>query len=265
MVNVETRLSESCTTSGINPLYHNEESIRQLLMREFTLSFSELDHLFFYGAGCINSNTTDIVQRALNRHFKSSSVTIQSDLMCAARSLCKDRPGIACILGTGSNSCYYDGTEISRHISPLGYILGDEGSGAVIGRKFISDLLKNQLPAYVTDRFYQQYQLTAGLILETVYKKPFPNRFLAQFTRFIHENIQEPKLKNLVKESFNDFFIRNIRQYPEAQHLPINFTGSIAYYFNDVLQESAAELGHKTGIISVSPMKGLIEFHLKNL
>jgi N-acetylglucosamine kinase-like BadF-type ATPase len=143
----------------------------------------------------------------------------------------------------------------------LGYVLGDEGSGAVIGKKFMADLLKKQLPVPIADRFYQQYPLTSDQVLENIYKKPFPNRFLAQFTRFIHENIHENSLKNLVKESFNEFFTLNIRQYPEAQKLPIHFTGSVSFYFKDLLQESAAESGFQTGMITRSPMEGLINFH----
>lgn len=263
-MNTVTRLFESCLTSGINPLYQDQESIHQLLLHEFKLSVPEKGKIFFYGAGCFNDHTRDIVKNALSRHFNCSSVTVQSDLMCAARSLCQNRPGIACILGTGSNSCYYDGHEIARQISPLGYVLGDEGGGAVIGRKFISDLLKNQLPAEIADRFHHYYKLTADQILEAVYKKPFPNRFLAQFTKFIHENIHEIPLKNLVSVCFDDFFIRNIMQYPEAQVLPVNFTGSIAYHFRDLLIESATRSGFITGIINASPLEGLIAYHVQN-
>jgi glucosamine kinase len=262
LVNLETRSFETCNTSGINPLYQDEVSIHQLLQREFTLQTPVLGGIFFYGAGCINDQLKDLVRRTLNLHFGCLSIAIQSDLMAAARSLCQNHEGIACILGTGSNSCYYNGHAIVRHVSPLGYVLGDEGSGAVIGRKFMSDLLKKQLPDAIGDLFVARYELSPEQVIENVYKKPFPNRFLAQFTRFIYDNLQEDSLKRIVKESFDEFFTRNIRQYPEALKLPVHFTGSVAWYFKDILQESAAESGFQTGIITLTPMEGLINYHI---
>lgn len=264
MLNTETRAVEACRTSGINPLYQDEESIHQMLQQEFTLPVTVLDGIFFYGAGCINEQLNDLIRRTLYQNFRCLSITIQSDLMAAARSLCQNQEGIACILGTGSNSCYYNGHEITRHVSPLGYILGDEGSGAVLGKKFMSDLLKKQLPRSIADRFFALYKISPDHVLENIYKKPFPNRFLAQFTRFIHENLHEDYLKKLVKDSFNEFFTRNIRQYPEASRLPVHFTGSIAWYFKDILQASAKESGYQTGIISLRPMEGLIDYHISN-
>jgi glucosamine kinase len=262
LVNTETGQSETCITAGVNPLYQDEESIYRMLQKEFTLRFTVLGGIFFYGAGCINDGVKDIVRTALNRNFRCLSITVHSDLMAAARSLCQNREGIACILGTGSNSCYYNGHEIARHVSPLGYILGDEGSGAVIGRNFMADLLKKQLPDLVAERFFQQYNLTPDQVIEHVYKAPYPNRFLAQFTRFILENLSEPSLKSLVKESFREFFARNIRQYPEAKRLPVNFTGSVAWHFRELLIESARESGFVTGLITPAPMKGLVDYHL---
>jgi N-acetylglucosamine kinase-like BadF-type ATPase len=262
LVNPDNGSIETCQTSGINPMYQDEEAILKLLQQEITLHIPDGVKLFFYGAGCINNQANGIVQQALDGFFHSSAVSVETDLMAAARSLCQQAEGIACILGTGSNSCYYNGKEITRHVSPLGYMLGDEGSGAVIGRKFIADLLKNQLPKYIRDRFFSSTNFTAHQLLENVYKKPFPNRFLAQFTRFIHENMNECSLRNLVKDNFNDFFTRNIRQYPEAQHLPIQFTGSIAFYFEILLRDSANESGFRIGIITKSPMEGLIKYHL---
>jgi N-acetylglucosamine kinase-like BadF-type ATPase len=185
-------------------------------------------------------------------------------MMGAARALCGRQPGIACILGTGSNSCYYNGMNIISNISPLGYILGDEGSGAVMGKKFMGDLLKNQLPGEIKEQFFSQYPLEPNEIVQKVYKAPFPNRFLAQFTHFIHEHIHEPTLSNLVRNSFIDFFQRNIKQYPEAAHLPVHFTGSIAYYFSSLLKEAAEHTGFRTGVITQSPMEGLLNYHMDN-
>lgn len=254
---------KTCNTSGINPMYQDEDSIYGMLHKEFTLNIPDRIALYFYGAGCINHAVNQIVYQALVRFFKPYTIAVDSDIMAAARSLCGNNPGIACILGTGSNSCYYDGQFIARQVSPLGYILGDEGSGAVIGRKFIADLLKHQLPVQVSERFFSTFQLAPHEILEQVYKKPFPNRFLAQFTHFIHANLQDDALHNLVRKSFDEFFSRNIRQYPEAQHTPVHFTGSIALHFKSLLSESARDQGFSIGTITGNPMEGLINYHLQ--
>jgi len=255
---------ETFQTSGINPMYQDEETIYHLLQQEFTLNVPVTIKLFFYGAGCINNQVNDIVRHALTNFFHCTASFVETDLMAAARSLCQNSEGIACILGTGSNSCYYSGKEITRHVAPLGYILGDEGSGADIGRKFIADLLKSQLPDHIIDRFFKSFDFTPHQLLEHVYKKPFPNRFLAQFTRFIHENMDESILRNLVKGSFKEFFDRNVSQYPESQRLPVHFTGSIAFYFEPLLRESANESGFRVGIITKSPMEGLINYHIQS-
>jgi N-acetylglucosamine kinase-like BadF-type ATPase len=238
-------------------MYQDEETIYRLLQEEFSLDIPGSSSLHFYGSGCINNHVN-----ALNRYFIDSITTVDTDLMGAARSLCQHHEGIACILGTGSNSCYYDGHEITRNVSPLGYMLGDEGSGAVIGRKFIADLLKNQLPESVRTKFFETFDFTPQQIMDQVYRKPLPNRYLAQFMKFIQVNLEEPSLRNLVKDSFMEFFARNIRQYPEAQHLPVHFTGSVAYYFKPLLSEAAKESGFNMGNVTEAPMEGLVHYHL---
>jgi N-acetylglucosamine kinase-like BadF-type ATPase len=251
-----------CTTSGINPVYQDEAAILALLNQEFTLDATENAEIYYYGAGCINDAVSAKVRNALERFFKSTFISVFTDMMGAARALCGHHSGIACILGTGSNSCYYDGIKIISNVSPLGFILGDEGSGAVMGKKFMADLLKNQLPGEIKELFFSQYPLLPHDILQKVYKEPFPNRYLAQVTHFIHEHINEPTLANLVRNSFIDFFERNIKQYPEAVHLPVHFTGSIAYYFSSLLKEAAEHTGYRTGAITQSPMEGLINYHM---
>jgi N-acetylglucosamine kinase-like BadF-type ATPase len=264
LINPVNGEAKTCRTSGINPMYQDEESISHVLQEEFLLEIPDSLHLFFYGAGCISKAINQPVHQALTKFFCCSVLSVETDLMGAARALCKNNEGIACILGTGSNSCYYNGRDIVRNISPLGYMLGDEGSGAVIGRKFIGHLLKNQLPEEISTKFSLKYNMTAGQILEHVYKKPFPNRFLAQFAEFINENLQEPTLQKIVKHSFGEFFSRNIKQYPEAKNLPVHFIGGIAFYFEKLLREAATESGFQIGKIMHSPMQGLIEYHLEN-
>jgi len=250
-----------CQTSGINPFYQDKRAILRLLKKEFTLSLRVPVSICFYGAGCSGDNARAIVYEPLKAYFKPVSLSVESDLMAAARSLCQHSEGIACILGTGSNSCYYDGKGIVSQIPSLGYILGDEGSGADIGRRLVSDILKKQFPADLAEKFFRTYNFTPEQIQEHVYKNPFPNRFLARFATFVAGNITEPAMHNLVRTGFNKFFTRNILQYPQAGYLPVNFTGSIAYFFKNILMEAAATNGLQTGIIARNPMDGLIHFH----
>lgn len=254
---------KSVSTPGINPFYQTEEEIENQIS---TLLYPELmgfsvKKIFFYGAGCAFEDKKQIVKNAISVSFPKAQIEIESDLLAAARGLFLKEKGIACILGTGSNSCFYDGKNIIHNVSPLGFILGDEGSGAVLGKKFAADCLKNQLPEKLKDKFLKQYDLTPAQIIESVYKKPFPNRFLAQFTRFLSENIAEPSIYNIVFDSFTEFFTRNIMQYNNYKDYPVCFIGSIAYYFKDVLEVTANELDIQIGIIYQSPMPGLIKYH----
>jgi len=260
----ENGRTESCRTAGINPFLQTEEEILATLTGEFTLAKGPFNAIHFYGAGCANQEKNEKVSRQLDTFFLAKSVHVHSDLMAAARSLCGDRPGIAAILGTGSNSCYYDGSRIVSHVSPLGYILGDEGSGTVMGRKLLSDVLKKQLPEEICRSFYTRYRLDAAEIMENVYRKPFPNRFMAKFTPFLAENIDHPPVYQLVKSSLAEFFSRNIRQYPQAALLPVNVAGSIAWYFREVLTCAAGETGFRMGTVTEDPMDGLIGYHLFN-
>jgi len=251
-------------TKGINPFYQTEEEI----IRELELSLIpflngfQIDQIYFYGAGCAFPDKIALVTGALGWHFKNVSIEVQSDLIGAARSLFIDKKGIACILGTGSNSCLYDGIQIIENVSPLGFILGDEGSGAVLGKTLIADCLKNQLPAALKDKLLNTYGLTAQTILENVYKKPFPNRFLAKLTPFLLENIHEPSIYNIVYNSFDAFFVRNVMQYP-VKNIQVGFVGSIAHYFHDILETAASKRGIIISQVVQNPMEGLVKFHSK--
>ena len=227
------------------------------------LKGERIDAIYFYGAGCAFPEKNRIVEEAITPYIPAP-IEVYSDLMAAARALCGSRPGIACILGTGSNSCLYDGTEITEHISPLGFILGDEGSGAVLGKLLVGDCLKRQLPAPLVRKFMDQYELTPALLLERVYKQPFPNRFLATLSRFLLENITEQPIYNLVYTSFRSFFLRNVALYPGADTYPIHFVGSIAYYYQEVLKAAALSLDLKVGTVVQAPMNGLIRYHFTN-
>jgi glucosamine kinase len=251
-----------CETPGINPYYQDEDEMVAVLSDEFSMDINQVRKIYFYGAGCANPEKCALVGRALMRFFGICEIDVQSDLMAAARALLGRGSGIAAILGTGSNSCYYDGQKIVSNVPPLGFILGDEGSGAVLGRTLVGDILKKQVPEQICSRFFERYQLSAADILERVYRHPFPNRFLAGFTHFIADNIEEEAMSDLVRKAFAAFFVRNITLYPEATGLPVNFVGSVAYEFRELLKEAAAITGFGVGQIMRSPVAGLIRYHL---
>lgn len=257
----DERKESPFSTSGINPFYQDTESIIEAI--QLTLEKNVIiqpDHIYFYGAGCANQKQ-EIVYNALKRIYPASEVFVGSDLLGAARALCQDKSGIACILGTGSNSCFYNGKDIVAHVSPLGYILGDEGSGAVLGKKLISDILKNQMPEIVSQRFFDTYQLNVNSILDSAYKQPFPNRYLAQFSKFIGDNIEIPEIENIVLESFEEFITRNIMQYEQVGTAGIYFTGSIAWYLQEQLVKSLGKFGLKASKITKAPLEDLIQYH----
>lgn len=253
---------ESIFSSGINPYFLSDKEIYELFLKEINdLSRYTFRKLYYYGTGCNSDSKNNTVREALKRFFSAGEIFIGSDLLGAARSLCQNEPGIACIMGTGSNSCFYNGSEIVSNVSPLGYILGDEGGGAVIGRKLVAGILKKQVPQNVINCFFDTYKLTPAEILENVYMKPFPNRFLGQFARFISSNIEIPELQDIITSCFDDFIRRNVLQYPEAKVLHVHFTGSIAYHFKPFLEDLLTKNNLKRGIITLSPMENLMKYH----
>lgn len=250
-------------TSGTNPYFQTQDEIDEEIKEALwpVIEPYPVEAVYFYGAGCAFPEKNRIIAEVMQRYLPVP-VEVFSDLMGAARSLCGNEKGIACILGTGSNSCLYDGVEIIRHTSPLGYILGDEGSGAVLGKQLVSDCLKRQLPADLCEKFLTQYELTPEIVLERVYKQPFPNRFLASLSRFLLENITEQPIYNIVYNSFRSFLIRNVMTYEDCEHYPIHCTGSIAYYYREVLKAAAISLRLTIGKVEKTPMPGLITYHV---
>jgi len=257
----KTGKTQTCITSGINPFFLDKAGILHVLETEFTLPSEANVSVFFYGAGCIPSKT-EVLSEVLKMYFSTEKVSVNTDLLAAARALCGQSPGIACILGTGSNSCYYDGESIVKNVSPLGYILGDEGSGAVLGKKLLADILKNQAPGELAEDFYNTYSITAAEVLENVYRKPLPNRFLAQYTKFLAKHLDHPYIVLLIEDAFGEFIRRNLFQYEDCRQSPVHFTGSIAYYFKEQLREVLVKSGLVPGRITKDPMEGLIAYHL---
>jgi len=256
-----TSIVKEINTNGINPFYQDEIGISLEIENKLLpqIEGQNIDFITFYGAGCSFPEKKIIVSNVLGKHFPNAVIEIQSDLLGAARALFGRNEGIACILGTGSNSCYYNGNEIIENVSPLGFILGDEGSGAVLSKTLVADCLKKQLPEHISEKFMKQYNLTPAVILEHVYKQPFPNRYLAQFTPFLSENINEPNILNIVNQSFENFFKRNITQYP--QNKEVGFVGSVAHHFSSTLKKVANEQHFIISKIVKNPMNGLIEYH----
>lgn len=251
-------------TGGMNAVMLTEEEIAGRIADELMpqLGDEPVDSVFFYGAGCLAEEVCDNVRRAISQNIPSAkTIEVDTDLLAAARALCGRNPGIACIMGTGSNSCYYDGVKIVENVSPLGFILGDEGSGAVLGKILVGDVLKNQLPPDLCQKFLTKYDLDRLTIIRRVYREPQANRFLASVTPFLLENITHPAIHELVVKSFKAFFKRNVLQYERAQELTVNFVGSIAWYYRDVLAKAAEASGCMVGNIIKSPMDGLIAYH----
>jgi len=247
-------------SEGINPFFRTREDISEEIRQKLLpkLNNYQPDSIYFYGAGCANPEKNEIVRLAIADNFNTNSIKIESDLLGAATGLCGNNAGIVCILGTGSNSCFYDGRKIVEHIQPLGFILGDEGSGAVLGRLFLGDCLKNQLTKGIKESFFSEYNLSIADILDKVYRQPMPNRFLAGISNFIKENINDITIYSLVYKSFKDFFLKNVMHY-DYKNNNVYFTGSIAYYFQDILKTIADEMNIKIASIVQSPMDGMIE------
>ena len=257
-------LVQQIFTKGTNPFFQSEEEISNEIATALLpeLKTDEFDAVYFYGAGCGFPDKIEIVHRAISKQLKvKGNVEVATDMLAAARGLCGREAGIACIMGTGSNSCYYDGENIVANVSPLGFILGDEGSGACLGKLMVGDLLKNQMNPGLKEKFLKQFDLTPADIIDRVYRKPFPNRFLASLSPFLAQNINEPCVHELVLNSFKAFFKRNIMQYENFQNLKVNLIGSVAFYYKEVLAEAAEAMGIQLGTIIQSPMEGLIKYH----
>ena len=253
------------STRGLNPFACDDETIARILDSELLscLDAARVEAVYFYGAGCIFDGA-ERTARALGARFAGAHIEVESDMAGAARALYGNGSGIAAILGTGSNSCLYDGRRIVHNVPPLGYILGDEGSGAVLGRTLVGDVLKRQLPSDICDEFHSRTGLDRLTIINNVYRQPGANKFLASLVPFLSENISRPEIRNLVLGSFVSFFRRNVRSYAGHESIPCGFVGSVAYYFADVLREAAAVSGCKVGTILKAPMDGLIKYHSLN-
>jgi N-acetylglucosamine kinase-like BadF-type ATPase len=220
-----------------------------------------IDAIYFYGTGLSNPLNVVAIKKALKKVFKKATLDIQTDLVAVARATCKTKKGVACILGTGSNTGYYNGKVIAKNSPGLGYVLGDEGSGAYLGKKVLQYYLYKTFDEELMLSFENKYKLNKDQILDAVYKQQLPNRYMASFSTFLSENRGHYMIENIIEDGLNDFFFTHIYKYKESWTYPINFIGSIAFGFKDVLQELCKTYELDLGRVLKTPMKGLIEYH----
>lgn len=250
-------------TGGISPYFLNKDQIVSLLKKELVPAIKRyrVEEINYYGTGCAAAENAQMVKKAIGQVFKDAKIKVTHDLEGAARALCGKSKGIACILGTGSSSCYFNGSRIARSSPGLGYVLGDEGSGAYLGKKVLQYYLYETFDLDLRARFDAMYITNRAEILENVYKKPLPNRYLASFALFLAGNRGHYLTEKIIEDGLNDFFLNHLCRYPEAKILPVHFVGGVAYGFSDVLNKLCLQYEFQPGIILKNPMEGLVPFH----
>ncbi len=248
-------------TEGLNPFFQTRREISRSVRLGLPPVFfrRRLEQVYYYGAGCTSYEKKNVLGASLVAQFKTP-IQVESDLLAAARGLFLCEAGIACILGTGSNSCFYDGRMIVKNVKAGGYILGDEGSGSVLGKLFLSDVLKGLAPQSVTQEFFNKFRISVDDVMNSVYNLPFPNRFLSTVAYFLADHTQDEYVFRLITDNLRNFFARNICQYDYKEY-PIRFVGSLAYLLSDILLDVGREYGVEIDLIKETSMDGLIEFH----
>lgn len=255
---------EQCSTKGLNPLFITEEIFLSTIKDSFPVNWLSMDvrSIYFYGAGCVGPQQTGLVQTWLHKIYQEASIHVQSDMLGAAIAVCGDQAGLVGILGTGSNSCLFDGQAIIDKVPPLGYILGDEGSGSALGKALLKGYLRGELPADLAISFEEAFGADTDF-LQKVYAQLKPNEFLASFATFLGKHQKNPFVAKLVSHCFYDF-LDLIQRLQREEHLTINFVGSIAYNFNGILTNAVKERGFSMGKIVQSPIAGLALHHLEH-
>lgn len=249
-------------TRGISPYFLTPAEIKDLLIKEVRSKIKvPVNEIHFYGTGLFDPVNAKMIKKILQQVFPGSSVFADHDMMGAARALCGHEKGIACILGTGLNSCYYNGKKILTNRPGLGYALGDEGSGAYLGKKVIQYYLYEIFDEELKYRFEQKFKTSRAEILDHVYRQPFPNKYLAAYTLFLAENRGHYMIENILEDGLNDFFFYHLSKYPEVWKMPVNFVGGVAYGFRDVLKHLCDSYEFELGKVLKKPMNGLIEYH----
>lgn len=264
LVDDQGNIVKQASTIGLNPLFINTEGIVAELGKTLVpeLGNAPISNIYFYGASCSSADRKAVVANGLKQLFAGSQVMVDHDMLAAARALCGNEPGFAAILGTGSNTCYYDGNDIVENIPALGFILGDEGSGAYIGRLLIREYIYETLPAELHQQFTTDYGLTKDDIFSAVYSKPLPNRFLAQFARFCTRHQSHPHIEALLTKALDDFFVHHICRYDKHKQHPVGFVGSVAHFHSHILKTVAQKHGVSVGKIIEAPIAALTLYHI---
>lgn len=255
----------SFSTQGINPYFANAQDVVRILSKnkEISAVANEIKEVYFFGAGCLNPDKHEIVSNGLSSFFKNAFISVDHDLIGSAYATCGDKKGLACILGTGSNIAYYDGETLYNGNHGLGYILGDEGSGTYFGKKMLISYLHKTMPTELRDAFSEEFKITKDIAVENIYQKPFPNSYLASFSRFMIHNRQHPFIQKTLKDGFQEFIDTNVKDYKNYKTLECNFVGSISYYYQDELRAVFAENNLKIGKTLQKPIEGIFEYILK--
>ena len=253
---------EQFTTTGIYPLLSDDDAIQAYIQEGNQQHQSSIDQVYFYSTGCRPAEQKMRLTHLLEDSFSATGrVEVQTDVLAAARALCGHEPGIACIMGTGSNSCLYDGSQIVSNRGGYGFILGDEGSGAVLGKILLQHYSNQTLPEHLIEALNQAYQLKVEDVIMQVYTKDKPNKYLAKFGPFLHEHRKDPFIAKLIQEQFTEFFEKCVIVYSDHKKLPIHFLGSIAHYFQEELRQTANKFGLTIKTIIKDPMPGLVRYH----
>jgi len=255
--------AQTFRTEGINPYLQNSSEIKAMLTDQlpWEKGMQEIDQIIFYGAGAASTDNQNIVKQALQSYFRQEHVAVHSDMMAAAHALCGDDSGVVCIIGTGSNSCYYDGKRAVSQQASLGYIAGDEGSGNYMGKRVLQYYAYKTFDAELQSFFEMEFGNDLDHILHNIYREPFPNRYLASFVKLLSKNRGHYMVENILEDCLNDFFRQYILKYREAWKLPIHFTGSVAFGFSDVIEELCHQYELDLGKIEKSPLEGLMTYH----
>ena len=258
-------INKQITTAGYNPYYHKGDSLTISMKKELLpqIDNNNVEKIFFYGSGCSSDINCTMVKSALWQLFPFALIEVNHDLFGAAVALLNNNKGIACILGTGSNSCLWDGKQIIENVTSVGYLLGDEGSGTYIGIKILKGILEKKAPPDIIKSFYFDYNTSFDGVLSRIYNKPNANQFISGISIFAQRNINNKWINDTIKQAFVDFIENQIKQYSNYQNLEVSFTGSVAFHFKDILLDACNEKNIKTGIILKNPIEGLFTYHSK--
>ena len=253
------------SAQGINPYFLNEQDISRIILKNEVISplTGEVKEIYFFGSGCSSPDKREVVSNGLSAVFTNAFIAVEHDLLGSVYATCGDSEGLNCILGTGSNICYFDGKKIHDGHHGLGYVLGDEGSGTFFGKKVLLSYLYKKMPADLELEFKKAFPVEKEQIITNVYQKPFPNIYLAGFSRFLANHYEHAFVKETLKTGFQEFVDTNIKDYPNYQTVPCHFVGSIAYYYQDVLKNVLEENGITAGKILQKPIQDLYEFILQ--